>query len=122
MDEVDICVDVKSDLELRDFLSQRGIRWRPHAGIFNGPHLDPSQIAKMMEMLKDAPPYLLATGGAAVLLLALADYARARSKRLIVERTPKRFKIDATNWTPEDFQKVDHLDIFKFEPENKDES
>src|ERR1041385_3303256 len=122
MTNIDICIDVRSDLELRGFLSERDVRWRPHAGVFNAPPPDPSQIAKMIEMLKDAPPYLIVTGGAAIVLFALAEYAKARRKRLVVERSLKRIKIDATNWTPEDFQKVDHLDIFKFEPEDKDDT
>jgi len=118
--DIDLVIDVRGDLELRDVLTKHGIRWRPHAGIFNAPPPDPSQIARMIEALQNAPPYLIVTGAAAALILALAEYRRVTRKKLTVERTPRRIKIVADNWTPEDFGKVDHLDIFKFEKDDHD--
>jgi hypothetical protein len=120
MTEIDLTIDVRGDLELRDVLTKHGVRWRPHAGIFNGPPPDPSQIAKMIEALHNAPPYLIVTGGAAAVILAFAEYRRVTKKKLTILREFGRTKIDATNWTPEDFQKVDHLDMFKFEKDDHD--
>jgi len=118
MSDVKFVIEVNraEDSDLLDFLRQRDVHATPNSGAYNGPMPD------MTELMKHPAPYLLVGAGVHVLNTAIQAYAKTKKKRIIINRLAKgSLKIDATNWTPEELNKLDlgYLDYVSFQSAKK---
>ena len=116
MSEIDLVIDIRGgeDSDLMEFLSQHGVRAKPHYGVFNGPLPDVS------EMLKYPVPYIWATASVMVLKEAIKAYADSKKKRFIISRLKTGIKVDATNYSVDELKDLGVLDIGKFEKDGHD--
>src|SRR6185436_15387195 len=116
MNEIDLVIDIRDgeDADLMGFLSQQGVRARPHYGVFNGPMPDVS------EMLRHPAPYIWATASVAVLKTAIKAYADSKKKRFIISRLKTGVKVDATNYSVDELKDMGVLDLGKFEKDAHD--
>jgi hypothetical protein len=118
--KIDLLIQIRDreDLDLEAFLSQHGVRARPHFGVRNG------QMPDMSEVLKHPAQYVWATATATVLRAAIKAYADSKKKRLIISRLKTGTKVDATNYSVDELNKLElgFLDVGRFEKNEGDEA
>jgi hypothetical protein len=119
MSELNFVIDVSSgeDSDLKDFLRQHGVSASPNYGVQNA-----WPMPDVTEIVKHPAPYLLVGAAVHVLNTAIQAYASTKKKRIIINRLAKGgIKIDATNWTAEELNKLnlDYLDFVSFESTKK---
>ena len=105
---VTICV-LHGDGELDAFLLANGVSVRPSYGMFNGP------MPPLAEILDKPAPYIWATAASAVLISAIQAYAKARHRRVKIQRTQTGMIIDATNYSATELKDLGVGDLVRFE-------